>query len=132
MNMNLERLRRLSEMARSDAEEERNRVLAEGKRQEELQRKNDELKADLIIQQISSRAETEASAGRNHAIVMSLNYNDYKQPERVYNECKPEWLTSLSATTVYAYCVEEGFEPTIEFWHDGMGVNSGFNIVVHW
>lgn len=134
MSLDIERLRRLSEMARSDADDERSRALAEETRQEEVQRQGDELKARLVILQIPSRTETEANAGRNHAIVMGLEYDDYDRPSEErggWNICRSEWLKGASKL-VYGFCLKEGFEPTIEHWDDGVGVKSGFNIVVHW
>jgi hypothetical protein len=102
---------------------------------EEREKKEHLQKAERIIEQIPERAEREAALGRSHAIIMALNYEDYKRPDapdsKNYNECKGNWLIG-TAQLVYIYCADAGLTPTIEGWHDGCGVKSGFNLVVHW
>lgn len=99
-----------------------------------------ELKARGIIAQIPGRAETEALAGRNHAIVMALKYGadfdiDFEQRSNDQHNCfrrvNPAGL-SHAARLVYEYCLGADLKPSFEFWHDGVGVNSGWNIVIHW
>ena len=90
-----------------------------------------ELKAERILSQLSSRCEAESTAGRNFAIVMSVSHSDCRPPNNLYGTCKPEWLQGVPKL-VYNACVEANLNPTIEYWHDGIGIESGFNIVVHW
>lgn len=116
--------------------DDRVRAALLAREQEERERRLNELKADIIIAQIAGRADAEALAGRNHAIVMSLDSYDYDRPHsgpdcNDWNRCHPQWLKDV-AKSVYEYCTEQGLNPSIEFWHDGVGVNSGFNIVIHW
>ncbi len=91
-------------------------------------------KAQEIIGHINERAEVEARAGRNHALIMGLGYRDYNRPLHAavgWNICDESWLIG-TAKMVFEYCVQEGLNPTLEFWHDGVGEKSGFNIVIHW
>jgi hypothetical protein len=100
----------------------------------------EQLRARGIIAQIPGRAETEALAGRNHAIVMGLKYNEdftYDAEERGYDQkncyrtLNPAKISS-TARLVFDHCEAAGLKPSFEFWHDGAGVNSGWNIVIHW
>lgn len=92
----------------------------------------EEAKAKKIINQIPERANYESQQGRNYAVVMSFK-EDYERPynENNYNLCKPSWLKGV-AKIVYDYCSEAGFNPTIESWWTGDGMDSGYNIVIHW
>lgn len=86
-------------------------------------------KAEHVIEQIPSRAKREATAGRNHAIVMALKSDDWK--EASYTNSKPTNLIGVGKL-VWEYCVGAKLNPTLEYWHDGVGVNGGYNLVIHW
>lgn len=118
--------------------------IARGNQAQELARKQaqeaadaarleQEAKAKGIIRQIPSRCQVEAAEGRSHAIIMSVGYNDTKRPQTAndWRVVDPAWLTG-AAQIVWQACVDAKLQPTLEFWHDGVGVNSGHNIVVHW
>lgn len=124
-------LRQLAEEARRLVEEQRQMETVQAKAEAEYQLQLQELKAGYIIAQIMDRAKREAQAGRNHAIVMSVGSGDYDRPTGSWGICKPQWLTG-ACKIVYEYCRNTGFEPTLDSWHDGVGVNGGFNIVIHW
>ena len=100
---------------------------------EERQRRAEEAKAEAIIAQIPDRAERESEQGRNHAIVMSVKYEDYTRPHGAtdWRVCQGDWLKGV-AKLVFEFCVEANLKPTLEDWHDGVGMNSGHNIVIHW
>jgi len=134
MGTDLEQFREMTRQARLDAkktaEEARKRTIEK----EQMKQEAEALKAQQVILQIPDRMTTEARAGRGHAILMSIDYSDYKRPRESrnsWNVCEPEWLIG-ACKLVYDYCVEDGLKPTIESWHDGVGINSGFNIVIHW
>jgi hypothetical protein len=123
-----------TEEVRQRADEEKETEQKEQRAKAQLQERLDELKALQVIIQIPNRMETEARAGRGHAILMSVGYKDYERPhtkEMNWNMCRAEWLKG-ACRLVYQHCQESELKPTIEFWHDGVGVNSGFNIVIHW
>lgn len=133
MTIDVNVLRRLTEAAiqkgKEEAERQKQIQLEEERRQKEME----ELRAKGIIAQIPHRAKTEAIAGRSHAIVMGIAYSDYNKPRgnNEWNICRPEWLVG-AAKIVWDYCVGANLKPTLEFWHDGVGIKSGFNIVIHW
>ena len=126
-------LHQVAEEARRLAEQQRQAEDDQAKVEAEYYHRFQELKADYIIAQIVDRAKREAQAGRNHAILMAVGYDDYDRPRGVRQGgmCEPHWLTG-AARIVYQYCQDTGFKPTLEYWHDGVGVKSGFNIVIHW
>jgi hypothetical protein len=93
----------------------------------------DKAKAQKIIDSILDRAKREAEAGRSHAVVMSVRYEDYERPgnENNYTVLKPEWFKTV-CRLVWEHCVTENLNPTLEHWHDGCGIEGGHNIVIHW
>ena len=100
------------------------------KRMEDEKRQVEEHKAESILLQIPARAEQEAKVGRNHATVMSIGYGDY-HGNTYKNTLDPNILIG-AAKIVYDSVAKAGLAPTLEFWHDGVGMNSGYNIVIHW
>jgi hypothetical protein len=88
-------------------------------------------KAMRVIDGIPDRAMREAEEGRDHAIVMSIKYEDYDHSSGSFVECRPDLLNG-ACRIVWDYCVNAKLNPTIESWHDGMGNHSGHNIVIHW
>ncbi len=127
-------LRATAEEAIRTSTEERRKQDAKRERAEmERRTQGEENKARLIIQQITERTSLEARTGRYHAIIMSVDREE-RGSDTVMDElprCDPETLKGTAAI-VYRHCANEGFNPTLEYWHDGLGYTSGYNIVVHW
>ncbi len=102
-----------------------------------------DLKVERILSQVPERCGVEARAGRSHAIVMSLTHRfgrhaekglyDYETPDNFVgtNSFNPAWLVGVGRI-VYDQLKAAGLQVGVEFWHDGVGVESGYNIVVHW
>jgi hypothetical protein len=90
-------------------------------------------KAEYVTSQIPHRAEVEAEAGRSHAIVYSIPFGEWMKLPGTgpHADPDPAQLQGV-AKKVYGWCVEAGMKPSIEFWHDGQGMASGHNIVIHW
>lgn len=132
-------VKKLKEMTRAAIErgQEEARQLAEKVAEKErLKKLADERKAQNVIDQIPGRAEKEAALGRNHAIVMAVKYEDYDRPSHTpegkdWRVCQGDWLKG-ACKLVWDYCVDAELHPTLEDWHDGVGMNSGHNIVIHW
>ncbi len=131
--VDIEKLRKITKEALRREDEERQRKFAEEQESFEKRLKSQEFKAELVISQISLRCKTEAVAGRNYAIVMSIrNHEDYQPPAgESWAKCEPTWLKG-AGKIVYEYCEESRLKPTIEFWYAETGGDYGFNIVVHW
>jgi hypothetical protein len=72
----------------------------------------------------------EAKEGRDHAIVMGLkwgrDHDGYTGNELRYNQLKGP------AAIVWNELVKAGLQPALEYWHDGMGMDGGFNIIIKW
>jgi len=132
-------LRRMTEDAQTRIKVEEERVQQEIAEKEAAQRKIEEAKAQAILSQVLSRCQKEAHAGRRHAIVMSVDWDDWDRPphstngERVFggSTCRPEYLNG-ACRLVYNQLAKYGLNPTLEDWHDGVGMKSGYNIVVCW
>lgn len=142
--MDISRLQRMSQEAREELQRQTAEAIRRGQEEahkraeteallEELKRIDQEHKAQMVIAQIQPRAEYESRHGRNHAIIMSVDYKDYDRPpkNREYSKCDPSWLKGV-CKLVYQYCIGSHLRPTLDYWHDGVGVKSGFNIVIHW
>lgn len=131
MKINAKELRQKTDQAIIQGEKQRLQKLAAIEAKEKQKQLEDSIKADSIIEQIPSRCAKEAESGRDYAIVMSLKWmDDYKQPESNGN-LKPEELFG-AGKLVWNACVEAELNPTIEYWWSGDGMESGYNIVVHW
>jgi len=115
--------------------------LADIKAEDERKAKRDQLFAATVLAEFPDKCEKEAGRGRSHAIIMGLKYNrDYVYDARMFGEFLNDGnFNSLSydrltgpGAIVWNYLQAAGLKPTIESWHDGMGMDSGFNIVVKW
>jgi len=144
---NVRELRKATDAAKAKAqakvdEIKRQEFLAELEKQakEEAQRRIDRQKADVIMQQLVHRCAIEAEAGRNHAILMSLHQGrDYVLPQYDYGAPTPGSLVHV-ARFVYddiqaANAVadaDDRLTVKFEYWHDGVGQDCGYNLVVAW
>lgn len=125
-------LRRTTETAIAIGKEREKKRLAAIAAKEERQRKADELFAAHVLEQVPDKCEKEAEAGRSHAIVMSLKYSrDYDSPAPNWNDLPYNKLKGPGALVWNALSLAN-LNPKIEYWHDGMGMDSGFNIIVQW
>ncbi len=131
--VDVKKLKEMTAKAIYDGQEKARRLQEAAIKKEIRKKFDDELKASRIIDKIPIRAETEAAEGRNHCIVMSIKFEDYSRPHDAndWRVCDPKWLNG-AAKLVWEYCVKAELNPTIEDWHDGMGMDSGHNIVIHW
>jgi len=127
----------LSQLVRQAVEEgqqeaeRKQRELAEA-RERELQAER--VLADSIIAQIPERARTAARARQSYAIVMSLREGtDYRRPlgHKDWSFCSESWLSG-AARLVWDACLASNLRPELQYWYDGGGMDSGFNLVIHW
>lgn len=121
----IQELTEITEKAIKEGEARARAIAAEKAEKETARRKLVLAKAESVIEQIPSRAKREATAGRNHAIIMALKNDDWKEPS--YNNSKPTNLIGVGRL-VWEYCVEAKLNPTLEYWH----VKGGYNLVIHW
>ena len=100
---------------------------------------DDRERAQMIIDQITTRARLASEVGQRFAVLMSVRIADVAFPagmEKVYGYIDPEWLTGR-ARIVWDHVVakSKGYgpenQPTLEMWDDRNGDCGGFNIVVH-
>ncbi|MBU0625719.1 DUF2058 domain-containing protein [Patescibacteria group bacterium] len=112
---------------------------AERDRQEqelERQRQEDMEAAKRIVAQIPPLIRQRATAGYNFAVVLQLKSTVDYTPRptgalRRYDVCEISQLKGVAAI-VFDQCDLAALRPTIEYWHDGCGRDSGFDIVVYW
>lgn len=95
----------------------------------ELQAQIDKLEAARILLQIPIRIATEVTAGRYHAVLMSVNHTDFEEGHA--SDGDPGKLEG-KAKIVWAACVVAGLKPTLEYWWADGGMKDGWNIVIHW
>lgn len=129
-------LRRLTDTALAESKKRVRQEQAAATEKAELENRINQLEAEKIILQIPERSAFEANQGRSHAVVMGLE-SDRDYPQNFIGESE-SWQTLLPLQLigpellVYQNCVDAGLNPTLEYWHDGLGIKSGFNIVIHW
>jgi len=124
-------LKKLTETAIAEGKEKARQLAEIESNKERLKRIADERKAQNVIDQIPGRAKREATEGRSHAIVMAIEYHDYTKHGSGVSAPTGDTLVG-AVKIVYDYCVEAGLKPTLEAWDDGVGMNGGHNIVIHW
>ena len=130
IDINVIKLREITENAKNKIKLQEQADQAEILARQEYKNKVDRLKAEKVLSQVSNRCEKEAKLGRRHAIIMSVGYDDYShQPG--YNGCKSEYLVGV-CKIVYDELEESQLNPSLEDWHDGIGINGGYNIIVSW
>lgn len=137
MKIDLKALRQLTAQAIVNGEKERedefSRIVAK-KARKDLQA---ELLANQIISQILIKCEKEAIKERSQAVIMELKlHRDYTFDTSKGNipgptKVEPENLIG-AGKIVYQYCVDNGLNPKINYWWDGIGLKSGYNILVYW
>ena len=128
------KLRQLTEQAIQRGKDKEAKRLAEVKAEAERKAVRDQLFAATVLAEFPDKCEKEAERGRSHAIIMGLKSDrDYTHASgnKNWNALGYERLQGPGAI-VWNYLVKAGLKPSIEFWHDGCGVESGFNIVVQW
>ena len=100
---------------------------------------SDAERAQMVIDQITTRARMASEVGQRFAVLMSVRLADVSFPagmEKVYGYIDPEWLKG-TARIVWDHVVEksDGYgpqnQPTLEMWDDRKGDFGGFNIVIH-
>lgn len=130
MNIDLQKLRETADRAKADQE-----TAARLKAKEDLERSLEEdhqnrLRALKIIGEIPKKCEKAALKGEYSANVMKLSHKDIKNQEAPFNVLPANRLNDVAAL-VFSACVKAKLKPTLEHWHDGVGYDSGFNIMVH-
>lgn len=128
--INVQKLKQLTKAAVLNEQERQAALLAKEQAAADRERKAHQLMAETVISQIEDKCEQEANNQRSHAIIMGLKYR------RDYDSGWPSVPTGDTlkgpGKIVYDFCEKEGLMPIIEDWHDGVGINSGYNIVVQW
>lgn len=117
-----------------------NKAIAEGKlrREQKLlaadaktnaKANNDKRRADQICSKVPEICKKAAANEKNSAIIFQLRYSDYSNG---YSSKLEYTQLTGAARIVWNQLVESGLNPTLEYWHDGVGIESGFNMVAHW
>lgn len=131
--VDLVQLRNLTEQAIQRGKLKEEKRLADIRAEDERRVKRDQLFAAAVLAEFPDKCEREAGRGRSHAIIMGLKYGrDYVYGYGgSFNSLSHDRLTGPGAI-VWNYLQLAGLKPTIEYWRDGAGMDSGFNIIVHW
>jgi len=93
------------------------------------------LRADKILIQMSSKCRLAARLGCNFAIIMDLKLGiDYSRNSIVETSNSTELKVMLggAANLVHTSCRTQGFSVSTHRWHDGVGIESGWQLKVDW
>ena len=128
--VDIAQLQQITENAIKRGEQEAAEKLAKIQAAEERKQRQYQLFAANVLAEVPDKCYKEAERQRTHAIAMGLKYDrDY---QGVYdNSLKPEQLIG-PGRIVYDYLVKMNLKPTLEYWWSGDGMESGYNLVVHW
>lgn len=136
LELDVSQLRKLTEQAIQRGKEKEAKHLAGILAEQERTVKLHHLLASKILAQLPNKCEKEATQGRSHVIAMGLKHGrDFtysREPEVFKLDSMPSNRLKGPGEIVWNQLQISGLNPTIEYWHDGMGVHSGYNIVVHW
>jgi hypothetical protein len=89
---------------------------------------------DTIAEELKDSRELKKAAdatGIYQIIVMSLK-GDRDYDRKIWPQTPNKQTIRGPGKIVFDFCEKEGLMPTIEYWHDGMGLESGYNIIVRW
>lgn len=125
-----EELRQITVDAILRGQEEQRKKLIRIREENERKAKRDQLLAEQVLSQVPKKCRLEAAEGRTHAVVMGLEYSrDY---ERYPSGNLEHTALRGPGALVWNALRNAGLDCAIEYWHDGVGVNSGYNIIVKW
>lgn len=128
--VDIAKLRQLTDAAIQRGKDEAARKLAHITAENERKARQDKLFAANVLAQVPDKCEKEAERERSHAVVMGLkwgrDHDGYNGNTMTYTQLKGP------GAIVWNNLQEQGLNPTLEYWHDGVGIEGGFNIVVHW
>ena len=115
--MDIDELKKITANAREAQRVEQ--AEKEKQEKERLERLAEEhrLKADHIIAMIPSKCKRAAEAGLDYVKIMPA---------------ESDGTLKGVADLVWQFCVDSNLNPTLEHWHDGVGITGGYDIVVHW
>lgn len=90
----------------------------------------------VVTERIDTAAKAQARQGLRYATVYDISFDEVDQPDPLpegadYSLCEPHMLRGV-AKLIYEHCRENGLSPSIQFWHDGVGVNGGWKLNIHW
>ncbi len=132
MKIDINHLSSMTRKAIADGEAEARLKAERAKQKAEAKKREQEAKAEGILLQVPTRAETEAKAGRNHALVMSVGYDEFVRDNNPGHRRRSGAELIDVPRLVWDKLVEAGLNPTLEEWDDGVGMTGGYNIVIHW
>ena len=129
-------LSEISKKASSDRSEIERRKRNINQELEELQEKHqgekNALQAHQVIETIIPKVTLAALEGENEMEVMRFEfYQESAKREKGEYVLPPEYLNSVERK-VYGYCKEMGLNPSLKFWSDVDGSESGFSLIVSW
>jgi len=128
--VDIQKLKQETEKAIAEAIEIKNKGIIAMQAQFTLKAQEDQIKAEGIIAKIPSLCFKAAQNGKTTVCVMPLKRTDY---HNCYgNTLKYSQLKKGVAAIVWNACVMADLKPSLEFWHDGIGMDSGFNLFVNW
>lgn len=86
-------------------------------------------RAAQVMMQVDGKAQVAASKGEDKAMVMDLTDEDADNVTQV--QLSTAQLKG-AAYIVFKSLSGLGFKPTVNYWHDGMGMDGGYQIWIHW
>jgi hypothetical protein len=128
-------LKQIARRARAKANEvERNQRDVEREKQLQEEREQEE-RATRILNAMPAKCKAAAEKGRNFAVIMDLasgqdiNLSDIREAS---DDDQLRDILGGAANLVYSVCRAKGFDVSTHYWHDGVGIKSKWQLMVHW
>lgn len=125
-------LKRLTQEAIQRGKAKKAKDEQEKQEKEERRLREQKHRAEGIIEQIPHLAEKAAHEAQSQAVVMKMKWTEDYTSTGVGHSRGISIVHGSAADLVMKWCQEAGLRPTVEDWHDGCGMDSGYEIVIHW
>lgn len=117
----------LAETAAKQMEEKRKQEEFEELERKRMEEEQNMLRAKHVLEKVHKACIFAASSGKRKAKVMRCNVGEYKRDQSPKH---PDNFLLGAALIVYKHLDEKGMKPDIEYWHDGVGMQGGYDIYV--
>jgi hypothetical protein len=128
MKIDINKLREVADLANKNAIEAVKRRRQEEELKKQKFAKEQEVRANNILDSVESICNKAASKGDYTAKIMRLKHDvDHKS----FSSSLTVGGLRNAGRIVFDSLEEAGLNPSIQFWHDGVGIESGFDIWVN-
>lgn len=129
--INANQLKKITKEVKKEKEKQNEAKEREQKKRELNRLEEEKLLAKSIIKRATEAALKAAKRGETSSFVMNINSCHYQDSIYSVHQLVPSKLKG-TALIVWNELNKAGFNCIIESWYDGIGMNSGYKILISW